>query len=304
MSILVTGGAGFIGSAMVKHLLNEGFEVKAFDLPMQFIRNPLPDKAIVCEGSIMDINDLSCAIKDCDYIIHFAARLGVKKTEEHQLTTLYTNIQGTINVLEACIKDQVDKVLFASSSEVYGDQTKISISENNPLNPKSVYALSKLAGEYFIKAYYQRYEVDYTIIRFFNIYGNGQRNDFVIPRFVENIKQNKPPQIYGTGEQVRAFCHVDDAIKGSYLALLNKNANSEIFNIGNDTEPVSMEELAFRVINLAKKDFDPLYIPIEVSDRTSSREIYTRVPNISKAKKILGYKPSISLNEGILKMLE
>jgi len=302
--VLVTGGGGFIGTIMLNKLLEKNFEVKAFDLGIQFEEeNPPPEGAEVYKGSILDKNDLMKAIKGCDYVIHLAAALGVKRTEEERLATLNINIQGTVNVLEACVQDNIKKIVFSSSSEVYGEQTKLPIYEDNPLNPKSIYAVTKLAGEEYLRAFNQRYGLNYSVIRFFNVYGPGQVAEFVMPKFIYMVRNDIPPKIYGKGNQTRAFCYVEDAVEGMYLSLTNDKANSDVFNIGNDTEPITMEGLAKRIIKISGKDIEPEYIPLEKSDRTEKREIVKRIPDISKARKVLGYEPKISLDEGIKRTL-
>ncbi len=301
--VLVTGGGGFIGSAMVNKLVEKNFEVKAFDLGVQIEKSPLPENVEVYRGSILDKNDLMRAMDGCDYVVHLAAALGVKRTEEKRLSTLKINIEGTENVLDACVKNDIKKIIFSSSSEVYGDQSEIPISEENPLNPKSIYAVTKLAAEEYIKAFNKRYGLNYSIVRFFNVYGPRQVAEFVMPKFVHLVKNGIPPKIYGKGNQTRAFCFVNDAVEGTYLALIDNDANSEIINIGNNTEPISIENLAKKVIKISGKDIKPDYVPMEDSDRTEKREIVKRIPDISKAKEILGYEPKISLDEGIRKTL-
>jgi len=297
--VMVTGGGGFIGSAMVKLLLKKKFQVKAFDLPDQFNLNPAPKDAEIYKGSILDVNDLMKAMQGCDYVIHLAAALGVKRTESERLSCLTINIQGFVNVLEACIRDNIKKIVFSSSSEVYGDQKKLPITENNPVNPKSIYAITKLASEEYLRAYKQRYGLDYSIVRFFNVYGPKQVAEFVMPRFIDCVMNDTPPTIYGKGDQIRAFCYVDDAVEGVLLTLTNKKANSEIFNIGNNTEPITMKELALKIIEISKKNIKPTFIPLKNSDRKEEREIHARIPDTSKAEKILGYCSKISLTDGI-----
>lgn len=299
--VLVTGGGGFIGSHMIKFLVENGFEVRAFDLPAQIAKNPSLKEAEVYKGSILDINDITNAIKGCDYVMHLAAMLGVKRTEAKRLDCLNVNIRGSINVLDACVRDNIKKIIFSSSSEVYGDQEKMPISETNPLNPKSVYAITKLAVEEYLKAYKQRYNLDYTILRFFNVYGPRQVANFVIPKFIKLVMENNQPTIYGKGNQVRAFCYVDDIVRGTHLALVNERANSEIFNIGNDNESISIKDLALKIISIAKKDLEPVFVS---ADRARERDVQIRIPDISKAKKILNYKPKISLSEGLSKIIK
>lgn len=301
--VLVTGGAGFIGSAMVRYLLKQGLKVRAFDMSDQIAANPPPKEAEIYKGSVLDINNVTNAMQECDYVIHMAAMLGVKRTEMQRLDCLNVNILGTINILEGCIKERVKKIVFTSSSEVYGEQKKIPISEENPLHPKSIYAVTKIAGEEYVKAYNKRYGLDYSIIRFFNVYGPGQVAEFVMPRFIKWVMNNKPPKIYGKGDQIRSFCDIDDIVKGAFLALKNKKANSEIFNIGNDKEPISIADLAHKVISVAHKHIEPEYVPMNNSDRTSEREIQRRIPDISKARKVLSYQPEVSLSEGISKVM-
>ena len=302
--ILVTGGGGFIGSNMVRFLAQQGLKVRAFDLSEQISENPPPPGVEVYRGSILDANNVANAAHGCDYVIHLAAMLGVKRTETKMLDTLNVNIQGTVNILAECVKEKIKKIVFASSSEVYGDQVKIPISEENPLSPKSIYAVTKLAGEEYVKAYSSRYGLEYSIVRFFNVYGPAQVAEFVMPRFIKRVLDNKPPRVYDKGDQIRSFCYVDDVLKGIYLALTNDKSSSEIINIGNDREPITVRDLAYKVISIAGKNFEPEYVNIDDSDRTAEREILKRIPDISKARRVLGYEPEIPLSVGISKVME
>ena len=303
-NILITGGAGFIGSSLSKFLSDKKANVRIFDIADKIKTDQIPADIDFCKGSVLDTNDVMHAMKGCDYVIHLAAMLGVRNTETARMETLNVNILGTINVLNECIKQNVKKIVFSSSSEVYGEQIKLPIAETNPWNPKSIYAITKLANEEYIRAYHQQYGINYTIVRFHNAYGPGQDTRFVLPRFVYMTLNNELPTIYGKGNQTRAFCFIDDIVNGTYLALIHENANSEIINIGNDREPISIKDLAYKVIFISGKDIKPVYIKMEESDRTSEREILNRVPNISKAKKILGYEPKYNLEQGLKKTIE
>ena len=297
--ILVTGGAGFIGSSVAKKLISEGHEVKTLDLAL--IKNAKYHKS----GSILDPYLVTSQMKGSDYVIHLAAALGVKRTEARRLECLYINIQGMVNVLEACVKDNVKKIVFASSSEVYGNQNKIPISEESPVNPISNYAITKLTGEEYLRAYFEAYSLNYSIVRFFNVYGENQRDHFVISKFVNAVCNGEPPIIYGDGKQVRSFCYVSDAAKGIVKALFSEEANGEVFNIGNDTEPISVEKLAQKIISLNGIDtLTPQFIAMEDSDRSKEREVYSRIPSIEKSRKILGCKPNVNLEEGVLKVID
>ncbi len=297
---LITGGAGFIGSAVAKELISQGHKVKLLDLAVN-----KKDNSHFYGGSILDPYLVSTVIRGCDYVIHLAAAIGVRRTEARRLECLYINIQGTVNVLEACVKENIKKIVFSSSSEVYGNQNKMPISEESPVNPLSNYAVTKLVGEEYLRAYFEAYSLNYSIVRFFNVYGEEQKDAFVIPKFVNSICENKPPVIYGDGKQVRSFCYVSDAAKGIIAALFSENSTGEIFNIGNDHQPISMKELAEKVVSLSgAKNIVPTFIPMEESDRTKEREVFNRIPSIEKAKRSLQYSPEINLDEGIRRVIE
>jgi nucleoside-diphosphate-sugar epimerase len=165
-----------------------------------------------------------------------------------------------------------------------------------------VYAVSKITGEQYLQAYSDMYGIQYGIVRFFNVYGEYQREEFVLPRFVQRVVNNEAPIIYGDGEQVRSFCYVEDAARGLVDALLTET-RGEVFNIGNDREPISMKDLANKVIELSGKSLTPEFVSYERSDRESSREILKRIPCIKKAKNLLGYEPTFSLAQGLKRML-
>lgn len=297
--IFITGGAGFIGHTLAKQLLKNGYSVKTFDI--------VEPTETICEhevSTIMYQEELFNAMKGCDYVVHLAAMLGVRRTEQKRMGCLDINIQGTKNVFDASVKTGIKKIIFCSSSEVYGESHINPIKESGPVSPKSVYAVSKLAGEEYLKAQHQMYGIAYSIVRLFNVYGPGQVAEFVMPRFIKTVLENKQPVIYGSGEQRRCFCYVDDAATGIELALSKPEANGEIFNIGNDKTEISMADLARKVVSLSGKDIEPRFIAIEESDRSVNREIMERVPDITKARKVLGYEPRVSLDDGILRIIE
>lgn len=306
--ILITGGAGFIGRSLAETLLKKGNEVRIIDTAStheSFFRNTsiLPG-ATKIQGSVLDPQVLTEAVKGCDVVAHLAARLGVKRTDTKRLACLDVNIMGTINVLEACVKTRATKVIFASSSEVYGNSLQVPITETTPLNPVSVYAASKIAGEEYVKAYAQDYGLSYTIFRFFNVYGVGQVAQFVLPRFVRSVMEGDVPTVYGDGTQTRAFCYVDDISQGITAAVDHKGAHNEVFNIGNPTEPITMADLARRVLKIANVNKEPRFVGMENSDRLVTREIQKRMPSIEKVQKVLGYQPTVTLDEGIHRLFE
>jgi len=299
--VLITGGAGFIGRAVARKLAAMDFDVRVFDLEF----GAKGDTSIKrLRGSILDNNALCNAIRGCDYVVHLAAMLGVRRTELKRAECLNVNILGTVNVLEGCLKEKVKKIIFSSSSEVYGETDGVPINEDTPKHPVSIYAITKLAGEEYIKAYWERYGLNYSVVRFFNVYGPGQVAEFVVPRFVKRVLNGHSPVVYGDGTQVRTFCFVEDCAEGVVSALLDSKADGQIFNIGNDSEPIAMKLLAERIIRISGKKLEPEFVPMNESDRNSSREIKLRVPCIEKARRILAFEPKTSLDDGIKKLIE
>jgi len=296
--ILITGGSGFIGKKIAENCIKMGHEVRVFDL----IPSLDPNVKESLTGTILDPYEISNAARGCDYIVHAAAALGVQRTETKRLECLFINIQGTINILEAAVKERIKKVLLTSSSEVYGDAQVDTYDELAPLNPKSNYAITKLVGEEYLRAYRQTYGLDYSIVRFFSIYGREQSPHFVVPMFAEAIKNEQAPTIYGDGKQIRSFCHVDDASRGAVMALLSENTSEQIFNIGNDKSPISIAELAEKMIAISGKKMKPKHVSFDESDRDERREIYRRIPSCKKAAKYFGYEPKIDLLEGLKSM--
>lgn len=296
--VLVTGAGGFIGTAVIEALWQRNCEVVYFDL----IDPKIGGIERINRGTILDQHDLALAVRGCDHAVHLAAMLGVKRTESNKLECLHINIQGTVNFLEACVKEGVKKVVFSSSSEVYGYQQTQPITEDSPLNPKSVYAASKLVGEQYFRAYSDLYDLNYNIVRFFNVYGEYQNDNFVLSKFVRNTMNGEAPTVYGDGKQIRSFCYVKDAARG-LVDVLFSNRSGETYNIGNGHEPVTMGDLAEKVLQITGKSMSPVFVPYDQSDRTQGRDIQNRIPSIGKAKDQLGYEPVFSLEEGIKRMV-
>jgi len=300
--ILVTGGNGFIGTSLVKLLLEKGAIVRVLDLNKK-TENKHENLTIV-KGTVTGDDTLDIAISECKYVIHLAAMLGVKNTEEHKKDVLDTNIFGIKKILDCCLRNKIKKIVFSSSSEVYGEQIKQPIEETNPVSPKSVYAVTKLVGEEYLKAYKQKHDLDYAVVRFFNAYGPNQRKDFVLSKFVDKISNYEPITLYGNGSQIRAFCYIDDIVNGIYLALVNDTKNINTFNIGNNTEPISMRDLALKIMKIYGRESKLKHLQFRDTDRSKLREIFVRIPDITLAKEVLGYEPKVTLEQGIKKIIE
>jgi UDP-glucose 4-epimerase len=257
----------------------------------------------VHSGSILDNNAIRKAIQGVDVVVHLAAMLGVQKTEDDMLGCIEVNINGTNNVLNAAVFHNVKKFVFASSSEVYGEPDSNPIVESQTTKGKTVYAVSKIAGEELVKGYNQQYsKLDYTIIRFFNTYGEGQIAQFVLTKWVKMVLEGKNPIVYGDGRQIRSYGHVDDITKGIKKIIENKISNGKVYNLGNSNQIRTLSELAQQVIDVLSPDKN---LEVDVigsfsgADRDSSREIHSRHCNTSLAEKDLDYSPLISIEEGI-----
>ncbi len=308
--IVVTGGAGFIGRESVRKLLDSGHEVVCFDLAEQIARyRAVLDeigkggKLSLVPGSILDRNAVRQAIVGADAVLHLAAMLGVKKTEDNKLSCIEVNINGTENVLDAAVAHGVKKFVFASSSEVYGEPNRNPIRETDDTKGKTVYAVTKMAGEELVKGYHQRYpSLNYAIIRLFNTYGEGQVAQFVLSKFVLNVLNGKNPVVYGDGLQARSYGHVDDVTDGVRRVIENPVANGKVYNLGNSTQVMTLAELAQRVIDLVGPDKGLRVETLgnfEGADRVPEREIHVRYCDTTRAKEDLGFEARVTVDEGI-----
>ena len=309
--VIVTGGAGCIGLPLSKELADRGTKVVLFDLHEQInvIKEYIDPRVETFAGSILDNSSMREAMIGCDAVVHLAAHLGVRRTEVNKLRCLDINIDGTKKVLEASIANgNIKKFIFASSSEVYGEPVKNPISETDITQGKTIYAVSKLAGEEFVKAFHHEFpRLQYSILRYFNTYGPYQIVQFVITKFIYNVISGKAPIVYGNGLQTRSFNFSEDTARGTADALFMKSADSRTMNIGNSKEPINLIDLANLVIRICGKEEE---IKVEVrnsfnkTDRISEREIHQRYCDTSLAEELIGYIPKVGLEEGIRKIVD
>ena len=307
--IMVTGGAGLIGLEVCRQLSELGHKVHLCDFgeQIQRVRSVIPKEAKIFYGSILDLSSLREAIKDCEIVIHLAALLGVKRSEADKLRCIEININGTKNVLDCAVQQRVKKIVFASSSEVYGEPIKNPLTEQSITQGKTVYAVTKMAGEEMCKAYAQRYPIDFSILRYFNCYGPYQAAQFVISKFIRNVMQNKPPIIQGHGQQVRSYTYVSDTARATIKAAMNDQASNEIINVGNGNNPLNLNDLARLIIKIGKNGdlLEPVYRQdFNNCDRTKDREIFERYCDATKANKLLNWQAEVSLDEGIKRVFE
>ena len=297
--ILVTGGAGNIGSSLVKSLLKtERYHVSIVDNLSTGSKANLPQaneshwEFINCDVNTLDQLKKVFEKNSFHYIFHYAALVGVERTQKNPLKVL-EDIEGIKNILNLAVEFNAERIFYSSSSEVYGEPVEIPQNEiTTPLNSKLPYAIVKSVGESFMRTFHEHHQLDFTIMRFFNTYGPRQKNDFVISKFIELALQNKDITIYGDGSQTRSFLHVDDNVEFTINILEKKKLLNEVVNVGSDIE-ITIIDLANLIIKILKSQSNIIFLPpLKEGDMTR------RKPDTSKMKEVYG-KEIISLEEGI-----
>ena len=306
MKYLITGGAGFIGSHLCDSLITRGDEVVVLDnLSTGSEQNisKIQEKIEIIRGDVLDKKLVTNLISDCDYVVHLAAALGVLNIINKPLQSLKTNIQGTETILEAA--DKFHKpVLVASTSEIYGKNDKVPLNEEDdriighPLKSRWSYSEAKAVDESLAYFYYLENKLPIRIVRFFNTVGPRQVGHYgmVVPRFVSAALKNEPLSVYGSGDQIRCFCHVDDAVKALTLVMDSATAIGDVFNVGNNQQ-ISIMELAKKVIELTGSSSSIEKIAYEKAYPEGFEDMQRRVPDISKIKRVLGWTPEINLDQ-------
>ena len=306
MKYLITGGAGFIGSHLVEKLISRGDQVVVIDnLSTSSALNlsEIKEKIIFQEGNILDKVVIDKLVSESDYVVHLAAALGVLNIVNKPLESLRINLQGSEVVLEACNKYR-KPVLIASTSEIYGKNNKVPLNEEDdriighPLKSRWSYSEAKAVDESLAYFYYLENKLPIRIVRFFNTVGPRQVGHYgmVVPRFVSAALKNEPLSVYGSGDQIRCFCHVDDAVRALLLVMDSDKAVGEVFNVGNNQQ-ISIMELAKKVIELTGSSSSIEKIAYENAYPEGFEDMQRRVPDISKIKKVLGWTPEINLDQ-------
>ncbi len=302
MRVLVTGGAGFIGKYLVKSLIENGSVVTIFDnfsnSSKKSITHLIDIGAKVIEGDITKLNVISNAVKDQEIVIHLAAKISVQESIRNPSETFQVNVDGTKNVLVACEKNCVKKLIVASSAAVYGESLPgIKLTEESKTNPISPYGQSKVKMEQIIKNFVPEHNINCIILRFFNIYGVGQSDEYagVITKFIKRVTQNKPLEIFGDGLQTRDFVSVYDVINSIQNTISNDKSGT--YNIASG-KAVTIKELAEMIISISGKKLEIKYTAPKKGDIMFSQA------DISLAKNNLGYHPKFELREGIGQLLK
>jgi UDP-glucose 4-epimerase len=304
--ILITGGAGFVGSTTADQLLDAGAaEVRVLD---NFIRgNPRNlDRAIatgnvtILEGDIRDLDFVDAAVEGVDYIFHQAA-LRITRCAEAPREGVEVLINGTLNVLESAVRHKVRKIVAASSASVYGDPLYLPMDENHPFNNRTLYGAGKIANEQMFRAYYEMFGLPYVAFRYFNIYGPRMDLDGVytevLVRWMDAIQGGRPPKIFGDGSQSMDFVHVEDVARANIAGLVS-DAVDEVFNVGTGVQ-TTLAELSQMLLKIYGSSLSPEFHPAR-----SVNNVQARRAAVEKAEMLLGFKSTIDLETGLRGLIE
>jgi UDP-glucose 4-epimerase len=310
LKILITGGAGFIGSHLTDRLVADGHQVTVLDNlatgRKENLAAHLEGNTIkFVEGSILDLLLIENLVSETEYIFHLAAAVGVFNIVNHPLDSLLTNIRGTENVLEAAHKHS-KPVFVTSSSEVYGKNVSDSLKESDdrilgaPVTLRWSYSEAKAIDESLAYAYWVEKKLETRIVRFFNTVGPRQLGAYgmVVPRFVKSALNNEPITIYGSGEQTRCFGHVLDAVEAVVQIAFSENTIGKVINIGNNFE-ISINNLAKKVIEQTNSKSEVVYVAYEEAYGDGFEDMERRVPNIELIKSLVGWEPTRDLSKMI-----
>jgi len=299
-NVLVTGGAGFVGSNLVDKLVQEGASVTVLDDLFTGKRENISnlEKIEFVEGSVTDYDLVARLVRGADIVFNLAVRNIIVSTVS-PLMDFQVNIGGTFNVLLAAKKYGVERVVYTSSASVYGNPRYLPINEDDCLSTLNPYAASKLSGENYCSAFYESYNVPVVVLRYSNVYGVNQSplNPYcgVISKFFDRLMNGQAPQIHGDGEQTRDFTYVSDVVEATLLAALSPKAEGEVFNVGSGKE-TSINELITLMIELTGLPISVVYI-----DKRDIDNIRRRVLNIEKIRRVLRWEPTVTLKNGLEK---
>ena len=307
--VLVTGGAGFIGSFVVTELLKENVgEVVIYDNlargDMSYIEEQLKDpRCNYFKGDLRETDLLNTAMTGCDYVIHLAA-MWLLHCKDYPRTAFDVNIQGTFNVLEACVNNKVSRLVYSSSASVYGDASEVPMTEEHPFNNRNFYGASKIACEAMCRAFYDRYNLDYVGLRYMNVYGPHQDQTAaytgVVPIMLNKIDANEPPVINGDGTQAYDFIYVEDVARSNVLAL-KAVSTDEFYNVGSGVQ-TSIKELCDLILELKESDLKVTYKPYSKDD--ARRMVQNRIGCPIKASRDLDFDYTYNLRDGLLRLIK
>jgi nucleoside-diphosphate-sugar epimerase len=296
--MLVTGGLGFIGAGVSESLARAGHRLTVLDNGWRS-GDEAPEGVEVLSADIRDVDAVRRAVAGSETVVHLAAIQGTENFYKYPELVLDVNVRGALNVVDACVAEGVKRLVFSSSSEVYGIPTKFPTPESeplvvpDPLNPRWSYGGSKIIGELAIANAARLHGFEFTILRYHNVYGPRMGSDHVIPQFIRRLELGEEFTVQGDGEQRRSFCYIDDAVAVTVVSALEPRAAGAILNIGNPAEEVSINDLVRSLSRISGKHIEPRYVPFE------GEGTRRRLPDISRARELLGFEPSIRLEDGL-----
>jgi UDP-glucose 4-epimerase len=312
MRVLVTGGAGFIGGHLAEQLAASGHDVTVLDNFVPYYDLGIKEHTVsigreaadmgggsyeLVEESVTDNEIVDEIVAETDVIYHQAAQAGVRKSVEQPAKVNHYNVDGTVTVLEAARKHEVDRVVVASSSSVYGKPEYLPYDEEHPTTPVSPYGVSKLATEQYTRVYNEIYDLPTVALRYFTVYGPRMRPNMAITNFVSRCLHGESPVIYGTGEQTRDFTYINDIRRVNEQLLTDDSADGEIINIGS-TDNIDIQTLS----EVIRDEIDPT-LSIEYDDARTGDAEHTHA-DVSKANELLDYEPTINIREGVSRFID
>jgi UDP-glucose 4-epimerase len=304
-NILVTGGAGFIGSHLSEDLLKQGARVTVLDNFDDFyqgkeenVRGLLGNERFkLVRGSILDSGLVQDLVKGADGVVHLAAQAGIRYCNDHPFKANEVNATGTLNVLVACHRSGVNKLVYASSSSIFGDPVRTPMDESHPTNPNNPYGASKLAGEKYCTSFAKAYGMDVTCLRYFSVYGPRGRPDQVLYSFAEKLARGEPPVIYGDGSYSRDFTYVTDVVSATILSIYTDSVGGRVLNIGYGKD-FKMIDVVRKITNHFGED-----IGIRFEKQTQGDFSRTLCDNQS-ARRTLGWRPEVQFDDGLGQFLK
>jgi UDP-glucose 4-epimerase len=312
MRILVTGGAGFIGGHLAESFVEDGHDVVVVDNFEPFYDVGIKEHTVedcravaasgdgsyvLEEGDIRDADLVDDLVSGVDVVVHQAAQAGVRTSVDRPRKVTDINVDGTVNVLQSAVDHDVDRVILASSSSVYGKPEYLPYDEEHPMEPVSPYGVSKLATEHYARVYHELHDLSTVCLRYFTVYGPRMRPNMAISNFVSRCYNGNPPVIYGDGTQTRDFTHVDDVIAANRTLLESSAADGEVLNVGS-TDNIDIEGLAAVVRDQLAPDLDLVF-----DDEREADADHTHA-DVSKARRLIDYEPATSIEDGVEKFID
>jgi UDP-glucose 4-epimerase len=302
MKILITGGAGFIGSNLTKRLVHEGHQVVVLDnlLRGNKLDKDTFEKIEFVKADVRDFDAVLNASKGCDLIFHFAAVLGVDIVADNPVETMDVEVIGTRNVVMAAQNNNIKKIMYASTSGIYGHSAiENALTEEVLVDPRTSYAMAKRYNEIYLASHHEEKGIDVVSLRFFNVYGENQDNRMVIPRFFEQARENSDITVFGTGKQTRDFTFIDDTVEACVRLISVKGCH--IVNIANEAE-WCIEDVAVQIKKITNSTSKIIYL--DAPKKRYDYEVERRVGSSEKLQQLVGYKPMTTLEEGLNRIYE